>query len=666
MKNRTRRKPNEHNKKILKWPDTPYRYSKEMVLKAEKESSALFNRNSEYDDIEVTPMELDNLQVSTSAIPKSLIEDKSQGNVPKINRSKSKAATVTDVGDEICDDNNKENLPSLDKSFMRKDSHVKIIDEVIVLDTTSDSSSAFACDIENAMVLDNEIDMVLDEDHTILTVEDAPTRKYRCVSLNDTLLLELHENTKLYFYGLMSVTVLQGEVQTCGYTLTPSLEDVELYSPRGWAFLFFETKDFTTPVRPDLLNILCTLQMEIEDAEEFCSSLLPSSSVILCKRIVKNHFEFLQKHISQQIFLKCEYPIPQCVFQNAIGNWNVLKIPTKWNQLIDLMQPSSKTLLCGGKHVGKSTMLRYLINQLIMKHSEVLVIDLDPGQPEFTIPGCVSATVVKEPIFGPNYTHLKKPIRCLFLPCIEVALEPCTYLTAVRELIHSCDDYCKGPILINYVSFTRSIHLEIFAAAVTHVKPNTIIEMYDARKRQDFREVLSHQLIVEKSKLFARNMNAPPKFDSFRVECATDCSRGWHLEEGQIREMCILSYLGQMLPEGVLSLTATTVPVFRVDLSQVNLIRNGKIVLPFTVNASLVALCSSNDIYSSYTCHGWGVVRAVNLSNNELYLLTPLSPEKLQNVNNLILSSVTLPPSLYMTADNKRGFVPYVSQRKDS
>ncbi|KAF2888175.1 hypothetical protein ILUMI_17997 [Ignelater luminosus] len=197
----------------------------------------------------------------------------------------------------------------------------------------------------------------------------------------------------------MSVTVLQGEVQTFGYTLTPSLEDVELYSPRGSAFLLFETKDFNSPIQPDLFDILCKLQMEIEDAKEFCGSLLPSSTVILRKRILQNHFKFLQKHISRQVFLKCEYRMPRCVFRNVIGNWNVLKILNKWNELIDLMKPSSKTLLCGGKRVGKSTMLRYLINQLLMKHSEVLVIDLDPGRPEFTVSGCVSVTVVNELIW---------------------------------------------------------------------------------------------------------------------------------------------------------------------------------------------------------------------------------------------------------------------------
>lgn len=42
---------------------------------------------------------------------------------------------------------------------------------------------------------------------------------------------------------------------------------------------------------------------------------------------------------------------------------------------------------------------------------EVLFIDLDPGQTEFTPPGMISVHVCTEPIFGPNFTHLKDSVR---------------------------------------------------------------------------------------------------------------------------------------------------------------------------------------------------------------------------------------------------------------
>lgn len=74
-----------------------------------------------------------------------------------------------------------------------------------------------------------------------------------------------------------------------------------------------------------------------------------------------------------------------------------------------LLGEKSRGIVCGGKGAGKSTFLRFYVNQLL-SNGPVLVIDLDPGQCEFTVPGNISATVVDEPLLGPNFTHLMKPV----------------------------------------------------------------------------------------------------------------------------------------------------------------------------------------------------------------------------------------------------------------
>ena len=61
----------------------------------------------------------------------------------------------------------------------------------------------------------------------------------------------------------------------------------------------------------------------------------------------------------------------------------------------------AKIVGTGGKGVGKSTMLKYITNRLV-QGGPVLWIDLDPGQAEFTLPGCLSCTVLKRSIIGPN------------------------------------------------------------------------------------------------------------------------------------------------------------------------------------------------------------------------------------------------------------------------
>ena len=83
-----------------------------------------------------------------------------------------------------------------------------------------------------------------------------------------------------------------------------------------------------------------------------------------------------------------------------------------------------RLVVAGGKGVGKSTFTRFIINRLLESNSKrdstpistVLYIDLDPGQAEFTIPGCLSITKVTRPIIGPNFCHIdNKKVTSLFV-----------------------------------------------------------------------------------------------------------------------------------------------------------------------------------------------------------------------------------------------------------
>lgn len=68
-------------------------------------------------------------------------------------------------------------------------------------------------------------------------------------------------------------------------------------------------------------------------------------------------------------------------------------------------------VIAGGRNVGKSTLMKYLINKSLANSKQVLVLDFDPGQAEFSVMGCVSAVVVSKPALGPNFSHLVTPIK---------------------------------------------------------------------------------------------------------------------------------------------------------------------------------------------------------------------------------------------------------------
>lgn len=57
-----------------------------------------------------------------------------------------------------------------------------------------------------------------------------------------------------------------------------------------------------------------------------------------------------------------------------------------------------------------------------------------------------------------------------------------------------------------------------------------------------------------------------------------------------------------------------------------------------------------------------GVVRGIDLENDYLVLITQARPEVLEETSYLVLNSISLPPSVYMTPQNIRGLMPYVME----
>lgn len=68
--------------------------------------------------------------------------------------------------------------------------------------------------------------------------------------------------------------------------------------------------------------------------------------------------------------------------------------------------------------------MRLLVNKILSQQKgdqrKVVVLDLDPGQSEFTAPGCLSVVEVSEPLLGPSFTHFKIPLRYLLFGELEI------------------------------------------------------------------------------------------------------------------------------------------------------------------------------------------------------------------------------------------------------
>lgn len=67
-------------------------------------------------------------------------------------------------------------------------------------------------------------------------------------------------------------------------------------------------------------------------------------------------------------------------------------------------------MVSGPKGSGKSTICKWLINTFLTASKAAAAtscfwLDLDPGQPEYSAPGQMSLVQIRAPVLGPNYTH---------------------------------------------------------------------------------------------------------------------------------------------------------------------------------------------------------------------------------------------------------------------
>lgn len=155
-------------------------------------------------------------------------------------------------------------------------------------------------------------------------------------------------------------------------------------------------------------------------------------------------------------------------------------------------------MLCGPKSSGKSTFAKFLINRLLstladaaqskklIKTMSVALLDLDPGQPEYSPPGQLSLVHVFEPNFGPPFAHpipngKSKVVRSHAIAAISPSLDPSLYMACVADLfahyrnLLTTEPNC--PLVINTPGWVFGTGLEILVELIAQVLPSEIIYM---------------------------------------------------------------------------------------------------------------------------------------------------------------------------------------------
>ncbi|EKG10450.1 Pre-mRNA cleavage complex II Clp1 [Macrophomina phaseolina MS6] len=185
-----------------------------------------------------------------------------------------------------------------------------------------------------------------------------------------------------------------------------------------------------------------------------------------------------------------------------------LEIPPKWHQAIDkVCSASSKSrsdfhervFICGPKNTGKSTFVRMLLNRMFtidreaMKTDDhsIFLLDLDPGQPEYSPPGQISLVELRQPIFGPPFTHPsantgshQRTVRAHYIGANSPKDNPEHLIECAVDLMthyqkHLTFGNTHGPVIINSPGWIIGTGLHILTSLIARLSVTDVIYTTD-------------------------------------------------------------------------------------------------------------------------------------------------------------------------------------------
>ncbi|KAK1991516.1 hypothetical protein LX36DRAFT_590293 [Colletotrichum falcatum] len=311
-----------------------------------------------------------------------------------------------------------------------------------------------------------------------------PTKSNSRKLAGGILELRLHDSERFLVLGSYGVRVADGEVTVAGASIRPSDGMKWVHAPHCHAI----------PV------LRCTEETRLELHPHPQGASLRKLERL--SPLFRSLWHEPEPKMSKQAAKRDTYKII-CTTDDAPKRALIqdLRSPPAWNKKLAGLtkarqpdQPPLSVMLCGPKSSGKSTFGRILGNRLLTGTGQqtrnrktplsVVVLDLDPGQPEYTPAGTIALVHVREPNLGPSFTHIAageqhvSVVRCHSIASVSPASDPELYLECALDLYHRYQSTCKGlPLIINTPGWVLGTGLDLLTELASTMKPTEVIYM---------------------------------------------------------------------------------------------------------------------------------------------------------------------------------------------
>ncbi|KAM7264313.1 hypothetical protein ACFE04_001996 [Oxalis oulophora] len=351
-----------------------------------------------------------------------------------------------------------------------------------------------------------------------------------------------------------------------------------------------------------------------------------------------------------------------------------IQIPTEWSEAAEFIAANSVSsspppiiIVCGAKNCGKSTFSRLLLNLLLQRYRKVAYLDTDVGQPEFTAPGFLSLTIVDKPTPDFAIPYLKTPERCFFFGDVSSKRDPSAYTKYIYALFnHYKAKYnilnksenavnAKLPLVVNTPGWVKGIGYDMLVDILRFIAPTHVVKM---------------KLPTESKNLpagaFWLDEDNDGEVSLIEVKSAHQVSPNrsvlFQKDAKLLRDLRLMAYFRQCFPS---DLNITTIkelahalashPPYEVPISTLktkhlyNKVPDSEVF--YCLNATIVGLAVSSDQSEDLpSCVGLGIVRGIDTFKGVLYVITPVPPSTLENVDLLLQGFIQIPACLLQLA----------------